>query len=168
MNFFETRIVRTWEPSIWLRVILTVLLLASAGVVYVWKPDVSWLMNISYGVYMISLFLALSQSFFKPKYLGNLSVSEERIRVDLHGEQKEFPISELEQLGFNYRGYSSFWKHSIYGNKNHFYFMVSSGEKFDYEIVLQNKEVKEEFKLLLKRIQNTSYLKIAQTGNSTF
>lgn len=65
-------------------------------------------------------------------------------------------------------GYASFWKHSIHGNKNHLYFRLSSGEKYDYEIVLENKEMKEELKLFLNKIQETGYLKIEKTGNYTF
>lgn len=168
MNSFETRIVKTWEPSWGLRILLVLLLLGSGITAYILKPENFWLLLISHIVYMISLVGASSQSFIKPKYLGNLLISEEKIEVELNGERKNFSISEIKDLGFNYLGYAGFWKHSIHGNKNHLYFRLSSGEKFDYEIILENKEMKEELKSFLNRIQETSYLKIVKTGNYTF
>jgi len=168
MNSFITRIIKTWEPSWWLRIVLVFVLLTSAITAYVWKPENPWLLYSAHVFYILSMFGAFSQSFLKPKYLGNLSISENDIQVDLHGRKQNFPVSEMTDLGFNYMGYASFWKYSIYGNKNHLYFRLSSGEKYDYEIVLENKEMKEELKSFLSRIQKTSYLKIEKTGNFTF
>ncbi|WP_300441257.1 hypothetical protein [Christiangramia sp.] len=168
MTFFETRIVKTWEPSWGIRILLIIILLASGGTAYILKPENQWLFFLAHLFYMLSMFGALSQSFIKPKYLGNLSISEEMIQVDLHQGRKNFSVSEMTDLGFNYMGYASFWKHSIHGNKNHLYFRLSSGEKYDYEIVLENKEMKEELKSFLNKIQETGYLKIEKTGNYTF
>ena len=168
MNSFETRIVKTWEPSWWLRIVLVVVLLTSAITAYVWKPENQLLLYSAHIVYILSLFGSSSQSFLKPKYLGSLSISEEKIHVDLHGDKQNFPVAEMTDLGFNYLGYASFWKHSVYGNKNHLYFRLSSGEKYDYEIILENKEMKEELKSFLNKIQETSYLKIEKTGSYTF
>jgi len=168
MTCFETRIVKTWEPSWGTRIFLLIILLSSGITAYILKPENSWLLFSAHAIYILSMFGALSQSFFKPKYLGNLSISEEMIQVDLHNGKKNFPVSEMTDLGFNYKGYASFWKHSIHGNKNHLYFRLSSGEKYDYEIVLENKEMKEELKLFLDKIQENSYLKIEKTGNFTF
>ena len=168
MTYFETRIVKTWEPSWGIRILLIVILLASGGTAYILKPENPWLLYSAHVFYFLSMVGALSQSFIKPKYLGDISISEEMIQVDFHHAKKNFPIAEMTELGFNYMGYASFWKHSIHGNKNHLYFRLSSGQKYDYEIVLENKEMKEELKLFLKKIQETSDLKREKTGNFTF
>jgi len=168
MNSFETRIVRTWQPSKWLRTLVTILLIASAISVFVWQPDIQWLMILSYIVYGITFLFALSFSFIKPKYLGNIFISDEEIEVDLSDEKLRFLISDIKQLGLNYQGYGSFWKYTLQENKDHLDFMLQSGEQFDYEIMLQNKEMKEDLKLYLKRIQKTSQIKVEQSGLNTF
>lgn len=168
MEYFETKIVRTWDPSKWLRAVGTVLLLASAAIVFVWSPEIVWLKTTAYIVYFISFFFALSLSFIKPKDLGMISISEDKIALDYKGQKMSFLISDLKELGFNYRGYASFWKHSIHGNKNHLYFTDSSDERFDFEILIQNKEKKEDLKHFLNRIQSNSKLKIERSGNYSF
>ena len=168
MVAFETRIVRTWEPSKWLRILGVVLLIGSGITLYVWKPDIKWLMILSGIVYFISFLFALSFSFIKPKNLGVISITEDRIQVDLNEEKREFQISELLELGLDYKGYASIWKHSIYGNKNHLYFTNSSNNKFDYEIVLENLEKKEELKQLLEDLSVSHQLKMAHSGLSSF
>ncbi len=168
MRTFYTKIVRTWKPSKWLRTIGTILLLASAVTVFVWKPDISWLMMLSYVIYAITFLFALSLSFIQPKDLGEIAISEEKISVDCKGEQRDFLISDLKQLGLDYRGYAHFWKYTIQGNKNHFYFMDQFDNKFDYEIIIQNKEKKEELKQFLKNIKMNSKIKVEQTGHYSF
>lgn len=168
MVAFETRIVRTWEPSKWLRILGALLLVGSGITLYVWKPDIRWLMILSGIVYLISFIFALSFSFIKPKNLGIISITEDRIQVNLKEEKREFQISELLELGLDYKGYASFWKHSIYGNKNHLYFTNSSNDKFDYEIVIENKEKKEELKQFLEDLSVTHQLKVAHSGLSSF
>jgi len=97
-----------------------------------------------------------------------ISISEDKIALDYKGQKMSFLISDLKELGFNYRGYASFWKHSIHGNKNHLYFTDSSDERFDFEILIQNKEKKEDLKHFLNRIQSNSKLKIERSGNYSF
>ncbi|MCM4157180.1 hypothetical protein [Gramella sp. AN32] len=169
MESFETRIVKTWKPSKWLRTLGIVLLVASAASVFVWKPDIPWLSVLSYFVYAITFLFALSLSFIKSKNLGGIFISEENIEIDFQGEKQIFLISDLKQLGFNNRGYGSFWKHKIQENKDHLYFMDGSGDKYDYEISIQNKEKKEGLKQFLKVVKPNSPFKVeGQTGRYSF
>ncbi len=156
MRSFETRIVKTWQPSKWLRTIGIILLIASAITVFSWRPEIPWLLNISYVVYAITFLFALSLSLIKPKYLGEIEVSEEAVKVKTDHSERVFLLNDLKELGLNYNGYASFWRNKIEGNKNHFYFMDQDGEKFDYEIVIQNKEEEEELKSFLKNREKIS------------
>lgn len=119
-------------------------------------------------VYFISFLFTLSLSFIKPKNLGEISISEESIEIDYKGEKRSFLVSDLKELGFNYRGYANFRKHSLHGNKNHLYYTDNSNERFDFEIIIQNKEKKQELKKFLKDLKSTSSLKMEQTGNYSF
>ncbi len=163
MNSFETRIVKTWEPSWKMRILVAVLLLCSAAIAFVWKPETLWLLNSAYVVYIICMLIVLGQSFLKPKNLGFLKITQDEIIVEKNGSSKSYKITELEDLGFDYVGYASFWKNTIYGNKNRLYFTHKLGEKQDLEITLENKEMKENFKLFLHKLNENNFLKIQQT-----
>ena len=168
MNSFETRIVKTWEPSWKIRILVAILLLSSGAVAYVWKPENPWLLHSAHVVYVICMFIALGQSFLKPRNLGFLKITQDEIIIEKNGSSKIYKISELEDLGFDYVGYASFWKHTIYGNKNHLYFTHRSGEKQDLEIILENKEMKEELKSFLQKLSDNKLLKIQQSGNFSY
>jgi len=163
MTFFETRIVRAWEPTKWLKTLVSLLLLASAGIVFIWDPEIAWLKTTGYVVYFITFFFSLSTSFIKPKDIGSVSITEDRIKVEYKGEKASFLISELQELGLDDRGYASFWKHSLQGNKNHLFFTDGLNDQYDFEITIQNKEKKEDLQQLLKDLKSNTLLKIKQT-----
>ncbi|WPY98086.1 hypothetical protein [Christiangramia sp. OXR-203] len=168
MNSFETRIVKTWDPSWKVRIPLAVFLLGSGVIAYVWEPENPWLLNSAYAVYVICMFIALGQTFLKPRILGLLRITRDEIIIEKENESKIYKITELQDLGFDYVGYASFWKHTIYGNKNHLYFTHRSGEKRDLEITLSNKEMKEEFRSFLKELGEDNLLNVQQRGNFSF
>ncbi|WP_298248243.1 hypothetical protein [uncultured Christiangramia sp.] len=168
MNSFETKIVKTWDPSWNVRILVALLLLGSGVIAYVWKPENPWLLHSAHVVYVICMFIALGQSFLKPKHLGYLKITRDEIIIIKENESKTYKITELQDLGFDYVGYASFWKHTIYGNKNHLYFTHISGEKRDLEITLSNKEMKEEFKSFLKELSENNLLKVQQSGNCSY
>ena len=165
MNSFETRIVKTWEPSWKVRILVAVLLLGSGAIAYIWKPENPWLLHSAHVVYVICMFIALGQSFLKPRNLGFLKITRDEIIIERENESKTYKITELQDLGFDYVGYASFWKQTIYGNKNHLYFTHRSGEKTDLEIILSNKEMKNRFKSFLQELSENNLLNIQQSGN---
>lgn len=156
MRIFETRIVKTWQPSKWLRTIGIILLIASAITVFSWRPEIPWLLNSSYLVYAITFLFALSLSLIKPKNLGEIVVSEDAVKVKMDQSERIFQMNNLKEIGLNNKGYASFWRNTIEGNKMHFYFMDQDGEKFDYEILIQNKEEEEELKRYLENLEKIS------------
>ena len=168
MNSFETKIVKTWDPSWKVRILVAVLLLGSGVIAYVWKPENPWLLHSAHAVYVICMFIALGQSFLKPRTLGLLKITRNEIIIEKENELKTYKITELQDLGFDYVGYASFWKHTIYGNKNHLNFTHRSGEKRDLEITLSNKEMKEEFRSFLKELSENNLLKVQQSGNFSY
>ncbi|MBZ9629186.1 hypothetical protein LB465_00235 [Salegentibacter sp. LM13S] len=168
MKSFETRIVSTWKPSVFLRIVFIILLLGGSALTSIFEVEENWLRVTGSIAFMLGMFGALSQSFVKPKYRGNIEIDETRVKIDLANSKKEFLISDLREIGFKYGGYASFWKYTLYGNKNHIYFTTLSGEKYNYEIILQNKQKKEELKIFLNELNAADALEIKKFGNSAF
>ena len=168
MNSFETRIVKTWKPSVFLRIVFIILLLGGSALTSVFDVEAKWLRVTGSFAFMLGMFGALSQSFIKPKYLGDIEIDETRVKINLANSTQKFLISELKEIGFKYGGYASFWKHTLHGNKNHIYFTTLSGEKYNYEIILQNKQMKEELKYFLNDLSSTESLQFKKFGNSSF
>ena len=149
MNSFSTRIVRTWEPSVWVRSLMIVLLLASAAVLYIFNVQDETVKTGAGIIYAISMFSALSLSFLKQKNIGEIDISEEEVKITSENNILKFSTAEIEEIGFNDRGYSGFWKYLLYANKNHLYFKTISGEKFDYQIAIKSLQKKEELSAFL-------------------
>lgn len=168
MSSFETRIVKTWKPSVFLRILLIALLMGGAIVLYGLDVQESWINTTAGIAYFVGMFGAFSLSFIKPKYLGDIEIDETRVKIDLANSGKEFLISELKEIGFKYGGYASFWKYTLHGNKNHIYFTTLSGEKYNYEIILQNKQMKEELKYFLNDLSSTESIQFKKFGNPSF
>ena len=168
MNSFETRIVKTWKPSVFLRILLIALLMGGAIVLYVLDVQESWINTTAGIAYFMGMFGAFSLSFIKPKYLGDLEIDETSVKIDLANSTQKFLISELKEIGFKYGGYASFWKYTLHGNKNHIYFTRLSGEKYDYEIILQNKQMKEELKIFLEELSAGDSISFKKFGNPSF
>jgi hypothetical protein len=116
----------------------------------------------------VGMFGAFSLSFVKPKYLGDIEIDENRVKINLANSGKEFLISDLQEIGFKYGGYASFWKYTLHGNKNHIYFTTLSGEKYNYEIILQNKQMKEELKIFLEELSAGDSISFKKFGNPSF
>ena len=165
MDFFETNIVKTWKPSVLLRAFAIILLIGGATILYVFDVEDGWFKTSAGIAYFLGMSAALSLTYIKPKNLGGVEIDKSEIRITLKNSKKVLPLSEIKEIGFNYRGYASFWKYTYYGNKNYIYFTTISGEKFNYEIILQNKQKKEEFKNFLDDLDVDSSIRIQKFGN---
>ncbi len=168
MISFETRIVSTWKPSVLLRIIFIILLIGGAFITSVFEVEETWLRVSGSVAFMLGMFGALSQSFVKPKNIGEITIDEAKVEISLADSKKVFLISEIREIGFKYGGYASFWKYTLHGNKNHIYFTTLSGEKYNYEIILQNKQKKEDLKCFLNELNATDSIEIKKFGNSVF
>lgn len=77
-------------------------------------------------------------------------------------------MSQIKEICLDYIGYASFWKHYFHGNKNYIYFYTNSGKKFEYEIVLENKQMKEELKTFLNILKNHNNIHVQEAGSYSF
>ena len=168
MKSFSTRIVRTWEPSAWVRGLMVVLLLGSAAILFIFDVQDETMKSGAKIVYGISMFSALGLSFLKPKNIGEIDISEEEVKIVLKNDILRFSTAEIQEIGFNDRGYAGFWKHALYANKNHLYFMTNSGEKFDYQIAIESIQKKEELSTFLNELEPSGSAKIENRKNLSF
>ena len=152
MTIFETRIVKVWQPAKWFKTLVSILLLLSASIVFIWDPEITWLRITGYIVYFLTFLLTLSTSFIRPKDLGIISISEDQIKVKYKGKKASFKISELKELGLNDRGYAGFWMYFLQSNKHHLYFTDRLDDLYDLEIVIQNREKEEDLKQFLNNL----------------
>ena len=168
MKSFSTRIVRTWEPSAWVRGLMIVLLLGSAAILFIFDVQDQTIKTGAKVTYAISMFSALGLSFLKPKNMGELDISEEEVKIVLKNDILRFPTAEIQEINFNDRGYADLWKHALFGNKNHLYFMTNSGEKFDYQIAIQSIQKKKELSTFLNELRPSGSAKKENRKNLSF
>jgi len=167
MESFETRIVKPWKPSVLLSAVIISLLIGGALISFVFEVQNPWLKTIGWLAYTIGVIGGVSRFFIKPKTLGEREISTDNIKVVLGDVEENYSFSFLKEFGLNYTGYASFWKH-VHGNKNCIYFTTNTGEKFDYEIVLENKQMKEDLKALLQQLKSNTNIKIEKSGAYSF
>lgn len=168
MKSFETRIIKTWKPSLLLKVVIISLLILAVLILFLFQFQSPWLKTIGWVAYTVGVIGGVSRSFIKPKTLGELKISTESINIVLDGVEKNYSISYLKEFGLNYSGYAGFWKQYFHGNKNYIYFTTNAGEKLDYEIALENKQMKEDLKNLLEQLKSNKNIKIEKLGAYSF
>lgn len=118
-------------------------------------------------MYFSGLLFGLSFSFIKPKKLGELSISSEKLKIEIDNT-KIIPLSQIREIALDYHGYGSWWTHSLHGSKNRFYFETINGQRFDFEIVLQNKQKKHELKSFLKSVSDRINYQVDSKSNFSF
>ena len=74
---------------------------------------------------------------------------EDFIKFELNGVEKTIQLKELDNIFLKYTDYGSWTTHSIYGNKNYLKITNINGEKYDFEILIRNKKMKDGFKAIL-------------------
>ena len=89
------------------------------------------------------------QSFIKPKKIGNIKISKEKIEFEENGVNKRILPNELETIYLKYLDYGSWKTHSIFGNKNYLKITEKSGNHYNFEILIRNKKAKDELKTIL-------------------
>jgi len=94
MKSFETRIVKTWKPSVFLNIVFIILLLGGSSLTSIFDVEEKWLRVSGSIAFMLGMMGALSQSFIKPKYLGDIEIEETRVNITLANSKKEFLIPD--------------------------------------------------------------------------
>lgn len=100
---FSTEIVKTKEFN---RIFMIVF-----GILY--------LKYLALAIYTSGLYFLFGQSFIKPRKIGNLKISTDRIEFNENGENKSITLNELENIYLKYMVYGNWTTHSIFGNKNY-------------------------------------------------
>lgn len=150
MKTFSTAIVETRELSTTLRSIVGILLIISAYFLFIDQRDWSKVfLNILRFLYFGGLMLGFGLPFIKPRHKGIFALDEQRIVYEVGEEKRELELSRIKEIHLDYKGYGSWWSHTIYGNKNFLEIITLKGEKLDFEILIKNREEKQLLKRLL-------------------
>ena len=148
---FETEIVKTKEFNKIFMIVFGVLYLISTFYVFLYDKENQniYLKYLALGIYTSGIYFLFGQSFIKPKKIGKLKISTARIEFQESDENKNIPLNELENIYLKYMDYGSWTTHSIFGNKNYLSITEKSGKKYDFEILIRNKNSKNELKRIL-------------------
>ncbi|WP_066222035.1 hypothetical protein [Formosa haliotis] len=148
---FKTEIVKTKKAN--KVVTITFLILYQISIFYVFLYDKEnqniHLKYLALATYLAGIYFLFGQSFVKPKKTGVLKLSTKTIEFEENGQTKNIPLNELENVYLNSMDYGSWKTHSIYGNKNQIIITDKAGNRYNFEILIRNKDSKNELKSIL-------------------
>ena len=165
---FETEIVQTKQPKkLFLWIYFT---FYSFAVVYIffWTDGSknAYLEASAYLIYAGGFFLMSAHFLIKPKRIGYLSISSEGIEFQHNNDTKSFDLEAVENVFLKYQDYGSWKTHSIFGNKNHIIITTKEGKRFAFEILIENKSVKDQFKQIVLQPEFHGKFDMIQVINS--
>ena len=148
---FKTEIVKTKEYNKAYSIVFGILYLTATFYIFLLDKENQniYLKYISLIIYLFGAYFLFAQSFIKPKIIGAFSMYEDFIKFELNGVEKTIQLKELDNIFLKYTDYGSWTTHSIYGNKNYLKITNINGEKYDFEILIRNKKMKDGFKAIL-------------------
>lgn len=148
---FKTEIVKSKEYNKTYSIVFGILYLTATFYIFLLdqKNQNIYLKYIGLIIYLLGAYFLFSYSFIKPKKIGVFSMYKDFIKIELNGVEKTIPLKELDNIFLNYTDYGSWTTHSIYGNKNYLKITNKNGEKYDFEILIRNKRMKDDFKAFL-------------------
>ncbi|KPM30221.1 Hypothetical protein I595_3290 [Croceitalea dokdonensis DOKDO 023] len=117
-------------------------------------------------IYTSGIYFLFGQSFIKPKKIGNIKISTEKIEFDINGLNNSIPLNELENVYLKYMDYGSWTTHSVFGNKNYLKLTEKSGKKYDFEILIRNRNSKNDLKRILNSEEYYEKFDFMKGGNS--
>tara|TARA_R110000737_G_C14323380_1_gene440089 strand:+ start:63 stop:584 length:522 start_codon:yes stop_codon:yes gene_type:complete len=165
---FETEIVKTKEFNKIFMIVFGILYLISTFYVFLYDKNHQnvYLKYLALAIYASGIYFLFGQSFIKPKKVGKLKISTERIEFDENDENKSIAVNELENIYMKYMDYGSWTTHSIFGNKNYLRITEKSGKKYDFEILIRNKDSKNDLKRILNSPGYYEKFDFVKGGNS--
>ncbi|RXJ50661.1 hypothetical protein [Gelidibacter gilvus] len=148
---FKTEIVKTKEYSKVFRIVATVLFVLTTTYLFLIDKENQniYLKYATFLIYLIGIYFLLGQSFIKPKTIGVFKISDNVIHIEKDGLNKNVPLNQLENIYLKYTDYGSWSSHSIYGNKNYIAITETSGEKYNFEILIRNRASKNDMERIL-------------------
>jgi len=148
---FETEIVKTKKFNKVFIIVFTILNLISVFYLFFYDKENqnTYLKYLALVIYLSGIYFFLGKSFIKPKTIGNLKISTNRIEFNKDGEIKNIALSQIEDIYLRYMDYGSWTTHSIFGNKNYLRITEKSGNQHDFEILIRNRSYKNDLKSIL-------------------
>ena len=165
---FETEIVKTKEFNKIFMIVFGILYLISTFYVFLYDKENQniYLKYLAFAIYTSGIYFLFGQPFLKPKKIGKLKISTNRIEFNQNDENKNIPLNELEKIYLKYMDYGSWTTHSIFGNKNYLRITEKSGNKYDFEILIRNRNSKNELKRILNSPEFYEKFDFMKGGNS--
>jgi hypothetical protein len=117
-------------------------------------------------ILLFGAYFLFGQSFIKPKKIGNLKISTDGIEFNENGENKSIVLNELENIYLKYMDYGSWTTHSIFGNKNYLKITEKSGMKYEFEILIRNRDSKNSLRTVLNSPEYYEKFDFIKGGNS--
>ncbi|QXP71041.1 hypothetical protein H0I29_02800 [Polaribacter sp. R2A056_3_33] len=165
---FETEIVKTKEFNKIFMIVFLILYAISGFYIFMYDKESQnvYLKYLALTIYLSGIYFIFGQSFMKPKKLGKLKISTDRIEFNVGNNNKIIPLNELENIYLKYMDYGSWSTHSIFGNKNYLRITEKSGKKYDFEILIRNKNSKNHLKIIFNSPEFYEKFDYMKNGNS--
>ncbi len=165
---YKTEIVKTKEFNKIFMIVFGILYLISTFYIFLYdKENLNvYLKYLALAIYISGIYFLFGQSFIKPKKIGYIKISTEKIEFDVNGVNKSIPLNELENVFLKYMDYGSWTTHSIFGNKNYLKLTEKSGEQCDFEILIKNRDSKNDLKRILNSEKYYEKFDFIKVGNS--
>ena len=168
MNEFRTEIVKTKTYNKTYTIIFGILYLTATFYIFLIEKENRnlYLTNIGLIIYLLGAYFIFGLSFIKPKVIGIFKISEKLITIELNGIEKKIKLNELENIFLKHMDYGSWTTHSIFGNKNYLRITERTGDKYEFEILIRNKNSKNDLKRILNSPEFYEKFDFTKVGNS--
>ena len=165
---FNTEIVKTKEFNKIFMIIYGILYLISTFYIFLYDKENQniYFKYLAFGIYISGIYFLFGQSFIKPKKIGTLKISNEKIEFENSGVNKSIALNELKNIYLKYMDYRSWTTHSIFGNKNYVKITEKSGQQYDFEILIRNRTAKNDLKNILNSSEFYEKFDIIKVNNS--
>jgi len=164
---FKTEIVKTKEFNKVFRVVYGILYIISTFYIFLYDKEnqTIYFKYLALVIYTSGIYFLFGHSLVKPRKIGNINISTEKIEFNENDVYKSIPLHELENIYLKYTGYGS-WKYSIFGNKNYITLTEKSGNKYDFEILIRNLVSKNILKVILNSSEFYEKFDLKKMNNS--
>lgn len=165
---FKTEIVETKQPIKLYSIIFGILYLLANFYIFLFDKENHniYLKYLSLIIILFGAYFILGESFKKPKVVGIFKIYEKHISIYLNETENKIELNEIESIFFKYTGYGSWMSHSVYGNKNYLKIISKNGVNYNFEILLRDKKMKNEFKSIMNNIKINERFNITKMNNS--
>lgn len=165
---FRIEIVVTKEFNKIFMTVFGILYLISAFYIFLYDKDNQnvYMKYLSLIIYISGIYFLFEHPFVKPKKIGILKISTNKIEFTEGSGNRIITLNELENIYLKYMDYGSWRTHSIYGNKNYLKITEKSGKKYDFEILIRDKKSKNDLRSILNSPEYSGKFDFIKKRNS--